>query len=262
MIRVPVDRGDQWVVNFSDLHVGHPNCRVDIIKRGIEWAKEHDAICIYGGDWIENSNKQSVGAGWVEQIMPPQKQVDFVVDLFKPIKDRFIGGYIGNHEERAYRLTGFDPAMQICEKMEMPYFGTEMFAVISAKDKGGAHGRAYTLYGVHSGSGHKTSGLAMNQVQRDWSSIHADIKMKSHDHHLSYDTEVTLQFDTSNMVVNERLQHIVLTGSTLSRPNNYATKKPHMPTRLGFMPIMLNMRRGDSGMRQWSVRPCYELAEG
>lgn len=252
-----------YVLNFSDLHIGSPNCRYDLIEKGIAWAKEHDAICICGGDWMENANKTSVGAGWVEQALRPQEQLNKIYELFGPIKDQFVGGIIGNHEFRTYRDTGIDPMQTICEHLDMWYFGTELMLVISSLDREGRPRRAHTLYACHSASGHKTSGLAMNHVQRDWAFVHADIKMKSHDHQLSYDSEPVLVLNSNSASAKEKLQHLVLTGSTLTRRNGYATVKPHRPTRLGFMPLMLNMKRDDiPGGAAWSVRPVYELAEG
>jgi hypothetical protein len=262
ILRAKVDGEVQHLINFSDLHVGHPNCRVDLIKRGVEWAKEHDALCICGGDWIENSSKASVGGGWVEQIMPPQKQVDYVCSLFEPIKDQFLGGIAGNHELRTWNVTGMDPMQTICEKLEMPYFGFELYAIISRRTEHG--GRAHTVYATHSKSGHKSSGLAVNKMQRDWSFVIADVKMKSHDHQLDYDTNPVVMFDSPNLAVRQRLQHLVLTGSALERHNSYAAQAPHSPTRLGFMPIILNMekRELDAPRTHWGVRPIYELAEG
>jgi hypothetical protein len=154
-----------------------------------------------------------------------------------------------------------DPAQDICSGLDMPYFGTELFAIITADT--GNHSVVYTVYATHSGSGHKTSGLAINAMQRDWTFVQADIKMKSHDHQLDYDTETVLTFSTNNVAVVEQLQHLVLTGSTLARPGSYATKKPHKPTRLGFMPVIMNMRNvRRERPSAWTVRPCYELAEG
>ena len=261
--KVVTDKDEVYVLNFSDLHVGHPNCRYELIKRAVGWAQEKEALCIFGGDWMENSTKVSVGAGWLEQKLGPEKQKKWLLKTFEPIKDQFIGGYIGNHEARTYGLTGHDPAEDLCEKLDMPYYGTEMFVMIASEPDEHRNNRTHTLYGTHSGSGHKSSGLAIGHMQRDWSFVQADIKMKSHDHQLDYDTETVLRFNRNPLGVDTHLQHLVLTGSTLDRPNSYATKKPHTPTRLGFMPIVLNMRsRNLAEGKAWSVRPVYELAEG
>jgi len=239
--RVRVDRGRQALICFSDLHVGQ--------------AIDNDALCICGGDWMENATKHSVGAGVVEQVMPPQAQIDYLVEKFRPLRGRFIGGYGGNHEDRTYKETGLDPMQFICAGLDMPYFPVELFAVIHATDEH-RHGTSYSVYAVHSDSGHKTSGLAVNKVQGDWAWVHADIKMKSHDHQLDFDWAETLQVNKNATSILQRKEYVVLTGSCLARQGSYAAKKPRRPGTLGMMGLWLDMDRD-----AFSVRPEY-LMEG
>jgi hypothetical protein len=253
--RVSVPRGKQALINFSDLHVGHPNFREHILDMGIQWALENDALCICGGDWMENATKHSVGAGVVEQVLTPQQQVDFLEAKFSLLKGRFIGGFSGNHEDRTYKETGLDPMQTIARALEIPYFPVEFFGVISAQDENG-HNTSYSVYAVHSDSGHKSSGLAVNKVQSDWGWITADIKMKSHDHQLDFDFAETLQVVKASTSVIQRKEYVVLTGSCLSREGSYAAKKPRRPGTLGMLGLWLDMNRG-----AYKVRPEY-LMEG
>ena len=253
--RVRVGHGKQALINFSDLHVGHPNYQERILDMGIRWAIDNDALCICGGDWMENATKHSVGAGVVEQVMPPQAQIDYLIEKFRPLRGRFIGGYAGNHEDRTYKETGLSPMQFIAAGLDIPVFPVELFAVI-ASDDGQKHGASYSVYAVHSDSAHKTSGLAVNKVQGDWAWVHADIKMKSHDHQLDFDFAETLQVKKNSTSVLERKEYVVLTGSCLTRAGSYAAKKPHRPGTLGMMGLWLDMSRG-----AFSVRPEY-LMEG
>ena len=253
--RIRVGRGKRAVINFTDLHVGHPNYQERVLDRGIRWALDNDALCLCGGDWMENATKHSIGAGVVEQVMPPQRQVDYLIDKFEPLRGRFIGGYSGNHEDRTYKETGLDPLQGVARALDIPLFPVEFFGVVSASDKTGHH-TSYSLYGVHSDSGHKSSGLAVNWVQSDGGWVHADIKMKSHDHQLDFDWGETLQVVKASTSVVQRKEYVVLTGSCLSREGSYAAKKPHRPGTLGMMGLWLDMDRG-----AYSVRPEY-LMEG
>lgn len=253
--RVRVPRGRQALINFSDLHVGHPNFREDILDMGIKWALENGALCICGGDWMENATKHSIGAGVVEQVMTPQAQIDYLEAKFQPLKGRFIGGYSGNHEDRTYKETGLDPMQNVARALDIPYFPVEFFGVIHATDKH-AHATSYSVYAVHSDSAHKTSGLAVNKVQSDWAWVHADIKMKSHDHQLDFDFGETIQVVKASTSIVQRKEYVVLTGSCLARHGSYAAKKPRRPGTLGMMGVWLDMDRG-----AYSVRPEY-LMEG
>ena len=261
-ITIPVSRGIQKVVVLADFHLGHPECRIDLIDKAIQWILDNEAMVILGGDLIENGTKTSVGAAVYDQIMGPQEQVNAVVELLRPIERHIVAGYRGNHENRTWVASGMDPMQGICSPLGIPYFGYELFGAIVAGG-GEGHTRTYLVYGNHSDSGHKNSGLAINHVQRDWNFTNADIMFKSHDHHLDYSGDATvLDMCAQQGTVRERRQHIVLTGSCLSRANTYAGKKPYRPNRLGFLPIALNMNRSDRLNGDWGVRPIFDLAEG
>jgi hypothetical protein len=247
--RVNVDRGKQAFINFSDLHVGHPNHVDTHLKQAIAWARENNALCLAGGDWMENATKHSIGAGVVEQIMPPQRQIDYLIELFRPLKGQFIGGFLGNHENRTYKETGLDPMQTICTALDIPYFPIEFYGVISARDRNG-HSTSYSVYAVHSDSGHKSSGLAVNKVQSDWTWVVADIKMKSHDHQLDYDFAETVRINKAATCVVKKKYYIILTGSCLERCGSYAAKKPNRPTSIGHLGLYLNMDRD-----AYQVRP-------
>lgn len=253
--RVKVGRGPRALINFSDLHVGHANFQERILDMGIQWAINNDALCICGGDWMENATKHSIGAGVVEQVLTPQDQIDYLVQKFLPLKGRFIGGYSGNHEDRTYKETGLDPMQYIALQLDIPLFPVELFGVIHSTDKHG-HGTSYSVYAVHSDSAHKDSGLSVHKVQSDWGWVQADIKMKSHDHCLDFDFGETLQVVKPATTVVQRKEYVVLTGSCLERAGSYAAKKPRRPGTLGMMGLWLDMDRD-----AFKVRPEY-LMEG
>jgi len=253
--RVRVGRGRRALINFSDLHVGHPNFTESVLDMGIRWALDNEALCICGGDWMENATKHSVGAGVVEQVMTPEAQIEYLVSKFKLLRGRFIGGYAGNHEDRTYKETGLNPMQFIAQALDIPYFPVEFFGVIGATDDH-RHGTTYSVYAVHSDSAHKSSGLSVNRVQSDWGWVHADVKLKSHDHQLDFDFAETLQVKKNSTSVLQRKEYVVLTGSCLGRAGSYAAKKPHRPGTLGMMGLWLDMDR-----EAFSVRPEY-LMEG
>ena len=253
--RIRVPRGMQALINFSDLHVGHPNFKESVLDMGIRWALEYEALCIGGGDWMENATKHSIGAGVVEQIMTPQEQIEYLKGKFAPLKDRFIGVYTGNHEDRTYKETGLDPMQIIAGALGLPYFPVEFFGIVSACDKTG-HNTSYSVYAVHSDSGHKSSELSLNKIHSDWAWVHADIKMKSHDHQLGFDWAETISVNKNTTSILERKEYAVLTGSCLGREGSYAAKKPRRPGSLGMIGLWLDMDRG-----AYSVRPEF-LMEG
>lgn len=262
--RVDVDR-DQYpdqivpVALFTDLQCGHKNFREDLFHKHLLWARENRALCLGGGDWVENATKNSVGKGWAEQVLTPKQQRRYLHDAFKPIADQFIGVVPGNHEFRSERETDIDPLETLAELLEINYFPTELFSIISAQtpySNSKGNGTSYSLYLVHSASSHKSSGLAINKVQRDWAFVQADIKVKGHDHHLDFDWEECIGINKSTGKAKQFKQYIVLGGSLISREDSYAAKSPMQPTTVGQVGILLDMHRDHR-----NVRPYFTMDE-
>jgi len=248
----------QGLIGISDMHMGHPGHRSDMLDQKIEWVLENDALWFGGGDYIENWVEGSPGDGFT-QILKPGEQIEMVVEKLSPIKHLCIGMLWGNHEQRTWRKVGIDPAHEICKQLwgleQDMYCKTELFATItSAQPDNGYHGASYSLYATHSGSGHKNSGTAIAHMQRDWTFVQADLKFKAHDHHVDFDWEEVLDVQKTHNHVKEKRQYLILMGSDLHRAGTYATKKPHAPTTVGGVGVWLDMREG-----RRKVRPEYLL---
>ena len=77
--------------------------------------------------------------------MMPQKQIELIIEILTPIKDKIIFFCIGNHEERTFRQTGSDPGYTMCLGLGCldKYNYVHGFITIKAKDK------IYKLYATH-----------------------------------------------------------------------------------------------------------------
>lgn len=243
--RVKVGRGWQWLVVFSDLQLGSANFNDKLFLKTIEFAKDNDAICLGLGDWMENGTKTSVGKAWAEQKFTPSQQRKLLVDHLKPIADRFIGICPGNHDLRGDSESDLDAMEWIAESLGVQYFPTEMFFVISAADENGqGHNNSYSVYAVHSRVAGKNSSTIAAAVKRDWSFVHADVRLKGHDHHLDFTHENVIRVNKHNGAVVTERQYIGLCGSCLERAGSYATVKPHGPADVGQLAMRFNMDYG------------------
>ena len=79
------------------------------------------------------------------QRMMPQKQVEMIIELLTPIKDKIIFFAIGNHEERTFRQTGSDPGYTMCLGLDCldKYNYVHGFLTINAA------GKTYKGYATH-----------------------------------------------------------------------------------------------------------------
>lgn len=249
-VKVSTEKEIQPLIFLSDFHIGHKKTKMDLINKVISYVKTTGALVVLTGDLIECSTKNSIGAGWVEQTMGPQDQIDYVVKLLEPIKGQVIGLVDGNHENRAYKMTGINPSQIIAQYLGVPFCGTEFFGDISKRGKN--ESCAYTIYACHSETGNKTEGLEQAWITREWYFINADIKAKSHAHGISFQPVVTYAMVPQNNGIAKRICYQVGTGSYLERLDSYASRKPHNPKLMGTIALELNMNKARRG-----VRPIY-----
>ena len=78
--------------------------------------QDPNGYVILNGDLINNAIKTSVSDTYME-TMSPEKQIDTLVELFTPIKDRILSIVTSNHEERTWRLVGLDPTRNFAYKL-------------------------------------------------------------------------------------------------------------------------------------------------
>jgi hypothetical protein len=240
---VQTDRLEVPLVGLGDIHLGEPRCNRQKLKRVIGWIKDHEALWIGMGDWMENATRRSVGAGVYVQNIPPQEQIDKLVELIEPIAGLCIGALIGNHEERTYKETGLDPMQTMCRELGIPYFGYELYAVIVRND--GNEGCAHSLYATHSGVTNKTAGLALNAVERDWAKfLDVDLMCKAHGHDVGLSVpQVHYGIDLYHRSVTRGYRRTLLTGHFLERPGSYAGSKPYPPKPTGTVAVWMSMKK-------------------
>jgi hypothetical protein len=222
--------------------LGHKNFNEKKLKEVIKWVTDHNAAWFGGGDLIENSNKHSVGAGWVEQVLGPQAQINQIVELLTPIADKCLGLINGNHEDRAYRDTGINPTEIIANMLGVPAAGDEIFIIIANDKSEIGKGRAYTIYACHTKTTNKTAGLAFNGMQNNQGWINTDVICKAHGHDMGLSPpSIRVNIDTRNMAVTEHEQYYWLVGHYLDRPDSYISKTSKQPKPLGTCAIILDM---------------------
>lgn len=88
------------------MHVGAPQCDVKFLRQHIQRIKDDpDARWVYMGDGGECVTKLSKGDVY-GQLLSPQLQLEALIDLLDPIKDKGLFGIRGNHGHRVYKETG------------------------------------------------------------------------------------------------------------------------------------------------------------
>lgn len=129
----------------SDVHVGAHGFEEQAFRQYIaRIANDKLAAVVVLGDLIDNATQGSKGCVFSQRIMP-QEQIETIVELLTPIKDKIIFFCIGNHEERTFRQTGSDPGYTMCLGLGCidKYNYVHGFITITAK------GKTYRIYATH-----------------------------------------------------------------------------------------------------------------
>jgi predicted phosphodiesterase len=148
-------------------HIGSIMCFYKGIEKAIDWvAAEPNRYVIHLGDWIEaictddkRYNAPPDGKRDMEQPIPLQQAQD-VVEIFRPIKDRFITGLRGNHERKLAKFGDLVRSV-ICRDLNMP-FGTESCRIVIS-DMDGKH--MYNAYAMHGGKVFKSNAKDYEQSE-------------------------------------------------------------------------------------------------
>lgn len=235
------------VVPIGDLHLGSPHFKRAFFMDALDWIVKNDAYVILTGDLLECGTKGSVGAGVYEQIMSPSDQIEAVIKLLEPIKDRILGAVKGNHEERLHKDAGSEAYLNsICPRLGIPYFGWEAFILFSLP-----HYKSVLTYTNHTKAGGKNANLALNWMTRELAKVvDADVYFKSHDHGMGWYPESTLEVNRATKRMEMRERHYVLTGNWLGRADSYAAASASGHKPPGTVAVDIDLRTG-------KVKPVY-----
>jgi len=255
------------LVNLGDAHVGHVNCREDLLKDVVSLVMaDENAYIIDYGDAIDAINLQdkrftpSELASWmtVADLSDIAKaEVARYVSFLKPAADagRILARLKGNHEDVLSKIFERDVYNEINDALSLPQdrrLGVDGFVRLhiadnqqpslttkrkSATRTGSKQAWTVTAYIHHGYVGGRLSGAKALALQRLPSAFRADIYAMAHSH-----DKITL---AKQMVTADGPQQIVMlnTGSFLDTYSDgtetYGERKGMYPAELGPVEVWL-----------------------
>jgi len=149
---------------LGDWHLGSRQTDVAFIKQVVaEIANNPEARWVGMGDLIENAIVGRKSDVYL-QIKSPKEQIDEVVSILEPIREKGLFCIPGNHEERSMRAVGLHPDEVICAKLWVPYVGYSCLATIDLEK---AHTpRSFSVYFHHGAGGGYTAGGKVNAAAK------------------------------------------------------------------------------------------------
>ena len=238
-ISVSYDAEKLLLIPVGDLHLGSPTCNVEKFLKTIEFIKNTDCRIVLMGDLMEAASKSSVGAGWVEQTYTPQDQLDSLVEILEPIKDKVLISLEGNHEERIWKGSGMKVSKILANMLEVPYGGYSAFIKIRVGNQN------YMIYAQHGSSNAWYPHTKLTAAMRTAQHTEADLYLYGHTHELLSLAVPWRYMDKRSRTIKFGKRYFVLTGSFLEYANSYAEKKNMYPVKTGIANIILSGREWD-----------------
>ena len=227
---------------IGDMHLGTKHCAEHLLKKQIkEIQEEKNALWIGMGDYAEFITQRdprwdtSVVSDWVNKEDIPMSQVDYVCDLFEPIKDKCIGLLEGNHEDAVRVHNDVDVFNRICKGLGATPLGYSCFVRMTFIRSGGSN--SFIGFFSHGAGWAITKGSKVNRLQRLMDSFEADIYAIGHMHDIITDTKPYLTLADNNEIKQAEKVGAV-TGSWFKTyaqgvRASYGEKKNYPPTILG-----------------------------
>ena len=238
---------------LGDWHIGSKQSNIPFVKQIINEVKDDPAAYWCGmGDLMENAVLGSKSDIYT-QIMSPSDQMDFIVELLEPIKDKGLFTIAGNHEARTMRIVGLRPEQYISKQLGVPYLGFSVGAVFQLSNCKTPN--SFNCYFHHSWGGGYLKGSKVNaseklqQVVRD-----PDAVFSGHTHITSRVQSTWYGFGRTQMIEKKTISYII--GSALAYDESYAEERGKPPASVEAIKVTFV---GATSGRVENRKQIYEL---
>lgn len=227
---------------LSDVHIGAPECDLDILKQAIEFIKKTpNMYVILLGDILNTALKTSKSDIYSETMSIADCQQK-AIELLNPIKDKIIAMTPGNHENRVLKEVGIDLSLWLAEKLGIQdsYRNNALSLSISfGKDTNG-HPFKLKMFGQHGyyGAGRKLGSALSAAEDMDGIVANADLYIRAHTHSpVQGSRKVFLFTDEGNLVSHTKYY---FNAPAFLKTGGYGLDKGYKPQDI--TPCYLNIR--------------------
>lgn len=169
---------------LADLHIGDEFSDINLIRKRIKLIEDTpNAYAIANGDLINNATTTSVSDSYSEKLTPDE-QIDVIVDLLSPIKNKIWSITPGNHENRTRKKEGVDITRRVAKELGIVDRFSRTASLIFVRFGRNEKQRrmVYTIYVNHGAGGGRKAGGKANRLLEMAGIVDADIYIHSHTH--------------------------------------------------------------------------------
>lgn len=235
------DKDYAQIMFFGDLHYGHPQCLVGKAMEYLDWARANGVYVLLMGDLLECGLTTSIGDSVYMQKLNPQGQMEFVVEMLRPIvaSGLVIGIHDGNHEQRITKTTSINVTKIMASLLGIKYLGYACWSLLSVGNQ------KYSMYSQHGFSGARFKQTKIKALLDQVAWINADILAMGHVHEVAAMPVQAQAVDMRKQVVATNKRLTFLTGSYLGWDDSYAQAAMLPINRIGSPTLKLMSREHD-----------------
>jgi hypothetical protein len=227
---------DQWphvkLVPFYDVHHGHALHAASLFKKHRKWFMEEKyAIGWNGGDFFENVVEGSPGI--YSQDRTPNIQFKESAAILEEMREKLLFAIPGNHEARTMRVSGFDIAGALADKVGLDYFPDYCFCTIRWR------GMKFRINAHHGTGAAASPGGQRNAARKDMPWVGADLYWTGHLHQPIADVVYRADYDQQTDRMVSRSSVVIISPSYLRYFGGYGAAKRLGPGSLGITPAIL-----------------------
>lgn len=219
---------------LGDWHYGSPQCKEEYIRSIVKEIAANDNARWFGmGDLIENAIIGSKSDTYKE-LMSPRAQIEAVVKILAPIKDKCLFLLPGNHEERTMRVVGLHPDEHMAFQLNTTFCEYScLFTLDLTKAK---TPRSFSVYVHHNtGGGYSAGGKvnAASKLRQICPTV--DATFSAHTHTSSRMPVTWYEPGYKKSIKKTGYDYVI--GSTLTWDKSYAEEKAKRPSTVEHIKV-------------------------
>ena len=236
------------IVPFGDLHFGHRNCDLKMVKNVIKFIDKNKCYWVGGGDYgdaIIPDDRRFDYRTINEEYKTPQLQYNKIEELFKPIAKKCLGLLDGNHDILHWKQHAHNYVEELANRLGVPYLTIDAYLRFYFPK----YDTNFNLYTHHGWTGARTKGGKIARIY-DLEQIFpmCNMYLMFHIHDLGIVDKKANLFVDDNLDVCDKTSLYVLGGSFLrgyvKDQVSYVEERTYRPTVLGSPVIKLIPRKG------------------
>lgn len=219
---------------IGDLHYGSAQCNLDFVRSVVAEVKDTpNAYWVGMGDLIENAIVGSKSDVYTQTVQP-REQINYIVELLRPIANKGLFLIGGNHERRTTRTTGIVLEEHIAVQLGVPYMGFSCMARLQTESSHTP--QDFICYFHHNYGGGYTAGGKVNRAESLRRIVPTADAIFSGHFHITSRIPVTW-FEAGTKQANRKVGYDYITGSALTWNESYAEEKGKPAATVEFIKV-------------------------